>query len=433
VTLTGALFTHLGISSPLATTSSTAAATSAPTANTASSLSTASAITTAARPDVLLTGSATAPAAAGWGVARLLSVLRIARLPLVVATAGAVLTTSVILWKDDPDASSTLPKDTPVTVGRSADGPASDDVAFTDGKPSTPAADVVGGSMGNNEEQDDLARTDAARTDVALTDAAKESGRAATDRTDKTSGSDMLRERAVDPSAAVPPAPPMQTASVPQPGVIPPSSADTAPDAAEVRALEAMDLPVLATPAPQMDTSVVAPIGMQPRISGVRLPRGFTLAFTGLAKSSAPVVDLPSASDPLFNRMSISLGYMLDASSHIGLTFGQEAFPQRFNGREERIAVRYEQNLLTPWAAAWYRHSFGALLFEDLHPWAEISAGSTREFWPLMRGGVGLAYDLHPLLRLQAGVDLGVLGYRFQDRWFTTRHLGVSYGLMLRF
>jgi hypothetical protein len=220
---------------------------------------------------------------------------------------------------------------------------------------------------------------------------------------------------------------------MPQPGVIPPSSSVPAPDASEVARLQAMDLPIIATAAPQMDTAVVAQIGIPPHITGVRLPRGFTLAFTGLAKSSAPAVDLPSASDPLFNRMSVSVGYQLDASSHIGITFGQEAFPQQFSGREGRLAVRYEQNLLTPWAAAWYRHTFGALLFDDLHPWAEISAGSTREFWPLMRGGVGLAYDLHPLVRLQAGVDLGVLGYRFQDRWFTTRHLGASYGLMFRF
>lgn len=194
-----------------------------------------------------------------------------------------------------------------------------------------------------------------------------------------------------------------------------------------------MDFPAFAVSAPAMDTTTYVQPGMQPHVGVLRLPRGFTLAFTGLAKSSAPAVDLPTASDPIFNRMSVALGYEFDASSQIGITVGQEAFPQIYSGTEARRAVRYEQNLLTPWAAAWYRHTFGSLLLADLHPWAELGAGSTREFWPLVRGGAGFAYDLHPMLRLQAGVDLGVLGYQFQQRWFTTRHIGVSYGFMLRF
>ncbi|MBL0177412.1 MAG: hypothetical protein IPP94_19580 [Ignavibacteria bacterium] len=163
-------------------------------------------------------------------------------------------------------------------------------------------------------------------------------------------------------------------------------------------------------------------------------PLRLNARLRGFRNSSSPAATVGAASDPLFADMAVALAYRIDEEHAIGLEAGQEAFPQNYSGSEEGRSVRYEQNLLTPWFGALYRYRPSwARMSPVLGPFAEAHAGITREWWPQTRLTLGLSYTPFPLLSFEAGLEGTLLAYPFQGSWFTTRKLGVTYGLVVSF
>ena len=124
--------------------------------------------------------------------------------------------------------------------------------------------------------------------------------------------------------------------------------------------------------------------------------------------------------------------FFSDDRSDYGLEFGQEAFSQRYSGIEYGKGVVYEQNLLTSWLLAGYRHRF-LPVFGAVEPYVSLGAGTTMQAWPLARFGAGFMYMPDRRVRFHLGLEGAVLAYPFQERWFSSERAGLSYGISLLF
>lgn len=164
------------------------------------------------------------------------------------------------------------------------------------------------------------------------------------------------------------------------------------------------------------------------------LPERFTLEYRNFELRSYPDATVPARSDPWFNNMSIGLFYTLTEHQNAGLEFGQEAFPQHYSGIENGKGVRYEQNLLTSWLAAAYRYKWNEISWlGGVRPFLSTSMGATVQAWSLVRSSVGIRYTPDRRVTLMIGADGSLLLYQFQNTWFTTKKVGVVYGITFSF
>lgn len=163
-------------------------------------------------------------------------------------------------------------------------------------------------------------------------------------------------------------------------------------------------------------------------------PAPLRARIRGFSMNANPVATIDPRSSPLFTNMAAALFWTLGEEHALGIEAGQEAIPQQYSGVENNVPVRYEQNLLTPWFGAMYRYRPSwARLGSKLAPLAELHAGATREFWPEGRLSLGIGYAPLPKLSLELALEGSLVAYPFQNTWFTTSKLGVTYGLVVSF
>ncbi|MBR9977646.1 MAG: hypothetical protein KFH87_06110, partial [Bacteroidetes bacterium] len=94
--------------------------------------------------------------------------------------------------------------------------------------------------------------------------------------------------------------------------------------------------------------------------------------------------------------------------------------------------VEYEQNLLTSWILAGYRHRFGPVRsLGSVEPYLSTGFGATVQAWPLMRAGVGIMYMPDRKVRFHLGIEGSVLAFPYQEKWFTSKRAGLTYGISL--
>ncbi|MBI5646133.1 MAG: hypothetical protein HY962_04310 [Ignavibacteriae bacterium] len=215
-----------------------------------------------------------------------------------------------------------------------------------------------------------------------------------------------------------------------------PASASTTP------ALTAQDIPAHQSLVPIGTSPVIQGRGTDfirdlrasyPLRSGLATHR-LLLRLRGYGLSPSPSTDIGPRSSPFVNNMAASLMYNLGSEHALGLEGGQEAYPQEYEGTENGRTVRYQQNLLTPWIGVAYRYRpLWARSEAGVSGSIATHAGITREYWPQLRLAVGLQYAVIPPLSLELGIEGLLVAYPFQDRWFTTRKIGVTYGLLVAF
>jgi hypothetical protein len=155
---------------------------------------------------------------------------------------------------------------------------------------------------------------------------------------------------------------------------------------------------------------------------------GLSFELRGFSTATFPSVTVASGSNPWMSDMGIALYYGTGQDA-FGAEFGEEPWAQTYNGIENGKAVRYEQNLMTSWFTANYRHTFEELGQSGFEPYASAGVGVTFQRWPLMRAGLGLMYTADRRVRFHAGIDGSVLAYPFQETWFSSRKLGLTYGI----
>ncbi|MBN1448818.1 MAG: hypothetical protein JXA28_12885 [Bacteroidetes bacterium] len=161
-------------------------------------------------------------------------------------------------------------------------------------------------------------------------------------------------------------------------------------------------------------------------------PDGITLYARNAALRSDPSPAVVSQSDPWFRNMNLGLMYTLSDYHAIGIEVGQESFPQTFRGIEGGEDVWYEQNPLAYWATAVYQFNGDALL-PHVHPFAQAQFGGAARLGPLARATVGLKFRPFERIAILAGLEGSMLLYRFQDTWFHTDKIGLTWGVAYAF
>lgn len=163
------------------------------------------------------------------------------------------------------------------------------------------------------------------------------------------------------------------------------------------------------------------------------MPTGFVLQVRNASARSYPVSSMPSQYDPAITNMSIGVMYRLSDRHALGIEVGQEAFAQQFSGRNGPYAVTYEQNPLAFWATASYRLTAESFVSTVLVPFVQVDLGGALQIGPLGRAYAG--FEIRPVQNIAflLGVEGSVLYYRFQNQWFNTQKLGLTYGLSYGF
>ncbi|HCN05043.1 MAG TPA: hypothetical protein DIS79_05430 [Bacteroidetes bacterium] len=156
----------------------------------------------------------------------------------------------------------------------------------------------------------------------------------------------------------------------------------------------------------------------------------FLIQLRGLSASNITNV----SADPdtrWYDHIGVALMYQLSDRSTFGVEFGSEPFPQVFEGSRSGQVIRYEQQPSSMWAGAMYRHTFPRLGTTSFAPFGQALIGGTK-FGPLGRATVGLQYAPTGPLSFILGLEGTMMGYQFQDRWFTSSKFGLTYGLAVR-
>lgn len=166
-----------------------------------------------------------------------------------------------------------------------------------------------------------------------------------------------------------------------------------------------------------------------PDLASSPLLSAFSVELRGMNTTSFPEATVGTGSNPWLENMAVGVYY--GAERHdIGLEFGQEPFAMHYNGVEGGKPVSYQQNLLTPWLLATWRYRFAPIrALAGLEPYVQTGLGSTTQLWPMARGGFGLMYMPDARVRFHVGIEGSLMAYPYQSEWFSSRRLGLTYGL----
>lgn len=131
-----------------------------------------------------------------------------------------------------------------------------------------------------------------------------------------------------------------------------------------------------------------------------------------------------------YDDASVALLYQLSDRHTFGLEVGNESFPQVFEGMRNGRVIRYEQQPTAQWAGLVYRYSLPAIA-DRFVPFVQGFAGGST-FGPLGRVAGGIQYSPAGPLTFLVGLEGSLLGYQFQNTWFTSSKLGFTYGVAVR-
>lgn len=156
----------------------------------------------------------------------------------------------------------------------------------------------------------------------------------------------------------------------------------------------------------------------------------FMVQARGISSSPLATVSVPAQSSWLDNA-GLSMLYQLSDHHGVGIEFGSETFAQVFEGVRNGQRIRYEQQPSASWAGIFYRYQHRPIA-EGFLPFAQVFAGGSR-FGPIGRATVGMSYAPAGPLTFLVGVEGAMMAYQFQDAWFTSTNLGLTYGVAVRF
>ncbi len=166
-----------------------------------------------------------------------------------------------------------------------------------------------------------------------------------------------------------------------------------------------------------------------PTLSAGPGDRFISVELRGVSATSFPEVTIGSRSDPWMENMAIGV-YLGSERNDFGVEYGQEPFSQHYSGVENGKYVRYEQNMISSWVLGGYRHRFAPWrAFGSIEPYVATGIGATMEAWPLARAGMGIMYMPDRRVRFQLGFEGTLLAFPYQDKWFTSKRVGFTYGI----
>jgi hypothetical protein len=170
-----------------------------------------------------------------------------------------------------------------------------------------------------------------------------------------------------------------------------------------------------------------------PTLAGSELSSAISVEIRGMNTVSFPEATIGTASSPWMQNMAVAVYHGMEQHD-LGLEYGQEPFAMHYHGVENGKAVRYEQNLLTPWILASWRYRMEPIAaLAGIEPYVMAGAGSSLQLWPTARAGVGLMYMPDRRVRFNVGLEGSLLAYPYQSNWFTSHRYGLTYGLSVLF
>lgn len=160
---------------------------------------------------------------------------------------------------------------------------------------------------------------------------------------------------------------------------------------------------------------------------------GYSLHLRGLSSQSFPDVDVPSQSKPVINNIVFGAFLSADMNNKLGFEIGKEPFGQRFVNVENNYPNEYEQNPILFWAGLSYRYELDKMsILGGFQPFAQLTIGST-ELGPLGRTILGIQYFNESGIGFSFGLEGVLLLYENQKVIYTTKKLGLTYGMFINF
>jgi hypothetical protein len=193
----------------------------------------------------------------------------------------------------------------------------------------------------------------------------------------------------------------------------------------------AIDLTHTITLARDTDPRVLMPMKEAPIVPEYQDYPSFLVQFSGLASSGLTQVSVAPQTS-LMENANLAMMYQLSPQHLIGVEVGNESFPMTFEGMRSGQLIRYEQQPISTWAGITYRHSFAPIGNSAFTPFAQGLLGGS-QFGPLGRLTGGILYSPAGPLSFMLGVEGTSMAYTFQDQWFTSSKLGLTYGMAIRF
>jgi len=158
----------------------------------------------------------------------------------------------------------------------------------------------------------------------------------------------------------------------------------------------------------------------------------FTLQARGFSLKSMTETSVDPQTQ-WYQNLGLAMIYKLSDHHSVGVEFGSEVFPQVFNGtRQNGQIVQYEQQPSSMWAAAVYRYSFDGIGATSFRPMLQASFGGTK-YGPLGRAMLGMSYSPVGPLSFILGIEGATMAYQYQQNWFTSSKIGLTYGMAVRF
>lgn len=179
-------------------------------------------------------------------------------------------------------------------------------------------------------------------------------------------------------------------------------------------------------PTPQTIRLATADLALRPP---TRLP--FTAQIRGMSLQPSLSTAVTEQST-WYNNLGLALMYAMNERSALGFEVGNEAYPMVFEGDRNGQIVRYEQYPSTAWAGITYRYSGAAFGTLPISPYGQVLVGGSK-FGPMGRLQAGLQYAPAGPLVFLLGVEGSAMTFTYQNAWYVSPKLGLTYGMAFRF
>jgi hypothetical protein len=170
--------------------------------------------------------------------------------------------------------------------------------------------------------------------------------------------------------------------------------------------------------------------------SAVNNDPALTLQFKVMSGSSYPNINFSGTDESFITNFSIAAFAPVSEIFQIGLEAGKEPFGMEFydiDDKDNRLyTIRQKPTLL--WAGV------GVKIISDKHidflaysqPYLHLTMAST-SVGPLVKTNAGLQFVSESGLGILLGLEGSLLAYQNENIWYSSKNLGIMYGMFMRF
>lgn len=133
-----------------------------------------------------------------------------------------------------------------------------------------------------------------------------------------------------------------------------------------------------------------------------------------------------------YDNLGIAMQYRMNEHSSLFVEGANESYPMIFEGVRNGQQIRYEQYPTMFWAGLGYRYTHSQFGNSGVAPYGQVALGGSK-YGPVGRIGTGIQYTPMGPISFLLGIETSSLAYSFQNQWFLSPKVGLTYGMVLRF